>query len=195
MNSCEKIIEDVLTENYGQFYRLAYGYVRNEEDALDIVQESAYKAIKEAEKLKNPAFAKTWIYRIVINTAISVSYSSPGFGTLFPEVPLPHIYNSFPFLPSCSLYSGHFHLQLFQGTVETAFDGIGIFIHDHGDLLQLHIFKETKAYECFLFIRQSRKGFLQICISIGCVDSGNGQCHGKAADHRHAGKGDDLPDL
>lgn len=25
--------------------------------------------------------------------------------------------------------------------------------------------------------------------------SGNGQCHGKAADHRHAGKGDDLPDL
>ena len=69
MNSCEKIIEDVLTENYGQFYRLAYGYVRNEEDALDIVQESAYKAIKEAEKLKNPAFAKTWIYRIVINEA------------------------------------------------------------------------------------------------------------------------------
>ena len=58
-----------MTENYGQFYRLAYGYVRNEEDALDIVQESAYKAIKEAEKLKNPAFAKTWIYRIVINEA------------------------------------------------------------------------------------------------------------------------------
>ena len=71
MNSCEKIIEDVLTENYRQLYRLAYGYVRNEEDALDIVQESAYKAIREADKLKTPAFAKTWIYRIVINTAIS----------------------------------------------------------------------------------------------------------------------------
>ena len=49
MNSCEKIIEDVLTENYRQLYRLAYGYVRNEEDALDIVQESAYKAIREAD--------------------------------------------------------------------------------------------------------------------------------------------------
>lgn len=71
MNSCEKIIEDVLTENYRQLYRLAYGYVGNEEDALDIVQESAYKAIREADKLKTPAFAKTWIYRIVINTAIS----------------------------------------------------------------------------------------------------------------------------
>ena len=35
-------------------------------------------------------------------------------------------------------------MQLFQGTVETAFDGIGIFIHNHGNLLQLHIFKETK---------------------------------------------------
>ena len=29
----------------------------------------------------------------------------------------------------------------------------------------------------------------------GKYQSGNGQCHGKAADHRHAGKGDDLPDL
>lgn len=48
----------MLTENYRQLYRLAYGYVGNEEDALDIVQESAYKAIREADKLKTPAFAK-----------------------------------------------------------------------------------------------------------------------------------------
>ena len=70
MNSCEKIIEDVLIENYQQFYRLAYGYVRNEADALDVVQEGAYRAIREAGTLKNPKFAKTWVYRIMINAAI-----------------------------------------------------------------------------------------------------------------------------
>ena len=78
MNSCEKIIEDVLTENYRQLYRLAYGYVRNEEDALDIVQESAYKAIREADKLKTPAFAKTWIYRIVTNECLRLLNGRDG---------------------------------------------------------------------------------------------------------------------
>lgn len=29
----------------------------------------------------------------------------------------------------------------------------------------------------------------------GKYQSGNGQCHGKAADHRRPGEGDDLPDL
>lgn len=29
----------------------------------------------------------------------------------------------------------------------------------------------------------------------GKYQSGNGQCHGKAADHRRSGEGDDLPDL
>ena len=44
MNSCEKIIEDVLTENYRQLYRLAYGYVRNkEEDALQRVRKAHIK--------------------------------------------------------------------------------------------------------------------------------------------------------
>ena len=41
----EQIVEKLLIENYEQYYRLAYSYVHNEADALDIVQEGAYKAI------------------------------------------------------------------------------------------------------------------------------------------------------
>lgn len=63
-------VEQTLLNNYETYYRLAYSYVRNEADALDVVQESAYKAIRDQEKLTNPAWASTWIYRIVINTAI-----------------------------------------------------------------------------------------------------------------------------
>lgn len=65
------IIKEVLTQNYTMFYRIAYSYVHNEADAQDIVQESAYKAIYYARKLKKEEFAKTWVCRIVINEAIS----------------------------------------------------------------------------------------------------------------------------
>lgn len=65
------IIKEALTQNYTMFYRIAYSYVHNEEDAQDIVQESAYKAIYHAKKLKKAEFVKTWICRIVINESIS----------------------------------------------------------------------------------------------------------------------------
>lgn len=63
----ETIVNELLVENYNKYYRMAYSYVHNEEDALDIVQESAYKAIFHAEKLKKPEYADTWICRIIIN--------------------------------------------------------------------------------------------------------------------------------
>ena len=67
----DAIISEILTTHYAMFYRIAFGYVHSEADAQDIVQESAYKAIYHAAKLKKTEFAKTWICRIVINEAIS----------------------------------------------------------------------------------------------------------------------------
>lgn len=71
MKTNDAVISEILTTEYAMFYRIAFSYVRNEADALDIVQESAYKAIYHAKKLKKPEYAKTWICRIVINEAIS----------------------------------------------------------------------------------------------------------------------------
>jgi len=67
----DAVISEILTTEYAMFYRIAFSYVRSEADALDIVQESAYKAIYHANKLKRQEFAKTWICRIVINEAVS----------------------------------------------------------------------------------------------------------------------------
>lgn len=67
----EAVVEQQLLADYKKLYRLAYSYVHNENDALDLVQESAYKAIKNSHTLKNPQYAGTWIYRIVINESIS----------------------------------------------------------------------------------------------------------------------------
>ena len=63
----EDIIEALLLENYDRYYRLAHSYVHNDDDAADIVQNSAYKAIKNCGSLKQNEFAATWLYRIVLN--------------------------------------------------------------------------------------------------------------------------------
>lgn len=63
------LIEETLIKNYSKYYRLAFAYVHNETDAMDIVQESAYKAILKSDSLKNCDYVDTWIYRIVINEA------------------------------------------------------------------------------------------------------------------------------
>ena len=66
----ETEVERLLLENYETYYRLAYSYVRQEQDALDIVQECAYKAIRDCKTVRNPDYLATWVYRIVINTAL-----------------------------------------------------------------------------------------------------------------------------
>lgn len=50
---------------------MAYIYVKNEEDALDIVQEVAYRSFSNIKALKNPEFFKTWLLKITINCAIT----------------------------------------------------------------------------------------------------------------------------
>ena len=62
--------EKILLTNYEKYYRLAYSYVNNEQDALDIVQESAYKVMKDISKVREPDYLSTWIYRVVMNTAV-----------------------------------------------------------------------------------------------------------------------------
>ena len=66
----EKLIADYVIEHQQSLYRLAYSYVKNEQDALDIVQDAIIKAISSKETLKHPEFMKTWIYTIVANTAL-----------------------------------------------------------------------------------------------------------------------------
>jgi RNA polymerase sigma-70 factor (ECF subfamily) len=70
-NSLEKQITDYVIQYKENHYRLAFSYVKNADDALDIVQESIYKALKSKDSLKNANYIKTWFYRIVVNTAIN----------------------------------------------------------------------------------------------------------------------------
>ena len=53
-------------------YRMAYVYVKNKEDALDLVQEVAYQSFKKISTLKKPEFFKTWLMKITINCALNL---------------------------------------------------------------------------------------------------------------------------
>ncbi|MDX8046825.1 sigma-70 family RNA polymerase sigma factor [Gracilibacillus sp. S3-1-1] len=53
-------------------YRIAYVYVKNKDDALDVVQEVAYQSFKKIDTLKKPEYFKTWLMKITMNCAINV---------------------------------------------------------------------------------------------------------------------------
>mgnify|MGYP001375911085 CR=1 FL=1 len=55
--------------NKVKLYKIAYMYVKNEQDALDILSDTICKSYKSIKKLKDPKFFNTWLFRILINTA------------------------------------------------------------------------------------------------------------------------------
>ncbi len=61
----------LIHEEKEKMYRMAYMYMRNEEDALEVFQESLYKALNSIHTLKQNSYFSTWIMRILINTAIA----------------------------------------------------------------------------------------------------------------------------
>lgn len=66
----EKQFEDFIVEKQQALYKLAYSYVKNPTDAMDIIQESILKAYSNLSKLKDNNAMEKWMKRIVINTAI-----------------------------------------------------------------------------------------------------------------------------
>lgn len=47
--------------------RTALAFLKNEHEALEALQETTYRAFKKIHTLKEPAYAKTWLIRIMIN--------------------------------------------------------------------------------------------------------------------------------
>jgi len=68
----EAALIQLIHEHKLQLYRIAFSYVKNEQDALDVIQEATYKAIVNQEKLKEEAYMKSWLIRILINCAVDV---------------------------------------------------------------------------------------------------------------------------
>lgn len=70
MNPTSNIIA-FIESNQEKYYRVAFSYVKNHEDALDIVHDAIVKALQKQHTLREPQYVQTWFYRILINESIT----------------------------------------------------------------------------------------------------------------------------
>ena len=63
---------DLVRRYQDRLYNTVYRLVDNAEDALDVVQEAFLNAYQSLESFKGDALFFTWLYRIAVNTAISL---------------------------------------------------------------------------------------------------------------------------
>ena len=71
INGDEEAFTHLINSKKEQLYRTAFAYVKNKEDALDIIQDTVYKAYISIDKLKEPKYFNTWLTKILINNAIT----------------------------------------------------------------------------------------------------------------------------
>ena len=62
---------ELVEEHQADLYRLEYSYMKNRDDALDVVQESILKGLSKLPTLRNEQSLRVWMTRIVVNESIS----------------------------------------------------------------------------------------------------------------------------
>lgn len=63
-------LELLMQRHYARLYRIALGYVRRPDDALDVAQEAFVKAFQNARRWNDQAEPGAWLTRIAVNAAI-----------------------------------------------------------------------------------------------------------------------------
>ncbi|MCG9968945.1 RNA polymerase sigma factor [Pelotomaculum terephthalicicum JT] len=81
---------ELIQERKDDIYKLIYTYVKNREDALDVLHDVVYKLYISLKKLKTPEFFNAWLIRITVNCCIDqlrkskkiagfeIKYDDPG---------------------------------------------------------------------------------------------------------------------
>ena len=82
----DKIVAYIL-ENQERFYRLAYSYVKNREDALDAVQNAVCQALEHCRAIRNEEAVRTWFYRILVNESLRILKERNRFSPENEEMP------------------------------------------------------------------------------------------------------------
>ena len=53
--------------NTQSMYKVAWAYLKNDEDVADAIQETIITCYENIDRLKEPKYFKTWLIRILIN--------------------------------------------------------------------------------------------------------------------------------
>lgn len=71
MDERQRLI-DLIQRDQEKFYRMAFAYVKNRDDALDAVHNAIVNALQKQHGLRRPEYLNTWFCRILINESISI---------------------------------------------------------------------------------------------------------------------------
>ncbi|WP_458122100.1 sigma-70 family RNA polymerase sigma factor [Paenibacillus sp. Z6-24] len=87
----ERFYQTVLSHR-NQLHQIAYSYLRNNDDALEAIQEATYRAWKKRKTLKNPAAFKPWMIRILIYICIDEQRRRKKISPMPEQMPEPSIH-------------------------------------------------------------------------------------------------------
>jgi len=66
----QEALKEIFDKYHKKVYRIAYGVVRQREEALDVVQEVFIKLFRSIQNFKGRSHFYTYLYRMAINTSI-----------------------------------------------------------------------------------------------------------------------------
>jgi len=66
----EAALQTLMVRHERRLYGIAYGYLRNSEDALEVVQDAFVKLFQQAGRIDTRAEIGAWLTRVAINAAI-----------------------------------------------------------------------------------------------------------------------------
>ena len=67
--SSVKVIK-FIEKNQEKLYRMAFSYMKNEQDALDAVHNAIVKILQNKAKIRRIEYFETWAYRVLINECL-----------------------------------------------------------------------------------------------------------------------------
>lgn len=68
----KEAFSDIVKEHKEYLYKTAFMYMKDEEKALEVLQETIIRGFINIKKLKNVSYFKTWITRILINVSLDM---------------------------------------------------------------------------------------------------------------------------
>ena len=84
----ESAFEDLVHRYEKKVYSLCYKYVGNQEDALDLAQESFLRVYRSLSRFRFDAAFSTWVYRLTVNTCLDFMRQQKNKASLSLDAPL-----------------------------------------------------------------------------------------------------------
>jgi len=64
----KQVLDELLKRYYSRVYRLAYGILRNPQDAEEVIQEVFLRVFQKLDEFKGESSFSSWLYRVAVNT-------------------------------------------------------------------------------------------------------------------------------